>query len=47
MLAAVVELDASMASEHPSPSESKSTWFSLPSLSVSRVQAALGKAEEI
>ena len=47
MLVAVVELPDSIASEQASPSESKSTWFSLPSLSVSTAQAALGNPEEI
>ena len=37
VLLAVVELLASMASAHPSPSESKSREFVLPSLSVSIV----------
>ena len=36
VLVAVVELPASFASEQPSLSESKSKWFVIPSLSVSK-----------
>ena len=35
---------ASFASGHPSPSESKSNWFGIPSPSVSFVQVNLGLA---
>ena len=45
MLVAVVELPASLASEQPSLSESKSKWFGIPSPSVSETQVALGKAD--
>ncbi len=40
VLVAVVELPASMASLQPSPSESKSSAFGIPSLSISVAQLA-------
>ena len=41
-LAAVIAAPPSMASEQPSPSESRSKLLDMPSLSVSTVQVALG-----
>ena len=45
ILVAVAELPASIASAQPSPSESKSKWFKIPSPSVSFEQSVFGKYE--